>query len=75
LLKRDTLQDVDIGFAFLPGFWSKGYAFELASAVMDYGLNDLGINRIVAVTLPENHKSIKLLEKLGLEIRKNGQAP
>ena len=70
LLKRDTLQDVDIGFAFLPEFWSKGYAFESASAVMVYGLNDLGVNRIVAVTLPENHKSIKLLEKLGLRFEK-----
>jgi len=70
LLKRETLQDVDIGFAFLPEFWSKGYAYEAASAVMDYGLNDLGINRIGAVTLPDNHKSIKLLEKLELRFEK-----
>ena len=70
LLKRDALQDVDIGFAFLPKFWSKGYAFESASAVMDYGLHELGISCIVAVTLPENHKSIKLLEKLGLRFEK-----
>lgn len=70
LLKRDSLEDVDIGFAFLPKFWSKGYAFEAATAIMDYGLNDLGLNRIVAVTSPENHKSIILLEKLGLRFEK-----
>src|SRR5258707_6327278 len=37
LLKRETLKDVDLGFAFLPQFWRKGYAFESATAVMAYG--------------------------------------
>lgn len=66
LLKRDSLEDVDVGFAFLPQFWSKGYAFESASAVMAYGRNALGLGRIVAVTSPHNHGSIHILEKLGL---------
>ena len=66
LLKRDSLEDVDVGFAFLPQFWSKGYAFESASAVMAYGRNALGLGRIVAVTSPDNHGSIHILEKLGL---------
>ena len=67
LLKRDSLKDVDVGFAFLPQFWSKGYAFEAASAVMAYGRNALGLGRIVAVTSPDNEASIRLLEKLGLK--------
>ena len=66
LLKRESLQDVDVGFAFLPRFWSKGYAVESAAAVMDHGRNVLGIGRIVAITAPENHGSIKVLEKIGL---------
>jgi len=66
LLKRESLQDVDVGFAFLPKFWSKGYAVESASAVMDHGRNVLGIGRIVAITAPDNHGSIKVLEKIGL---------
>jgi len=66
LLKRDSLKDVDVGFAFLPRFWSKGYAFEAASAVMAYGRNDLGLGRIVAITSPDNQASIRLLEKLGM---------
>jgi RimJ/RimL family protein N-acetyltransferase len=65
LIKRDSLEDVDIGFAFLPKFWAKGYAYESAAAVMAYGKNALGLNRIVAVTNPDNRSSIKLLEKLG----------
>jgi RimJ/RimL family protein N-acetyltransferase len=66
LLKRDCLDDVDVGFAFLPQFWSRGYAFESASAVMAYGQEALRIGRIVAVVSPDNRGSIRLLEKLGL---------
>lgn len=65
LIKRDSLKDVDLGFAFLPKFWGNGYAYESASAVMAYGKSALGLNRIVAVTTPDNHNSIKVLEKLG----------
>ncbi|HEV7683636.1 MAG TPA: GNAT family N-acetyltransferase [Pyrinomonadaceae bacterium] len=66
LLKRDSLPDVDIGFAFLPGYWSQGYAFEAARAVMTYGREVLGLKRIVAITSPDNAASIRLLEKVGL---------
>jgi RimJ/RimL family protein N-acetyltransferase len=70
LLKRESLEDVDIGFAFLPKYWSKGYAFESASAVMDYGRELLGLKRIVAITAPDNDASIRLLEKLGMRFEK-----
>ena len=65
LLKRDTLPDADIGFAFRPPFWGQGYAFESAAAVINYGKDELGQKRILAITSPENDASIKLLEKLG----------
>ncbi|MDQ2920333.1 MAG: GNAT family N-acetyltransferase [Acidobacteriota bacterium] len=70
LLKRESLQDVDVGFAFLPKFWSKGYAVESASAVMKHGRNVLGIGRIVAITAPDNSGSIKVLEKIGLKFER-----
>jgi len=66
LLKRDSLPDVDVGFAFLPSYWSQGYAFESASAVMTYGREVLGLRRIVAITSPDNDPSIRLLERIGL---------
>lgn len=66
LLKRDTLPDVDIGFALLPAYWGKGYAFESALAVLEYGRGSLGLKRIVAITSPDNASSIKVLEKIGL---------
>jgi len=67
LIKRASLKDVDLGFAFLPKFWGNGYAYESASAVMAYGKSAFGLNRIVAVTTPDNHSSIKVLEKLGFK--------
>lgn len=66
LLKRDSLPDIDIGFAFLPDFWSQGFASEAASAVMTYGREVLGLKRIVAITSLDNDASIRLLEKIGL---------
>ena len=70
LIKRDSLEDVDIGFAFLPKFWGKGYAYESASAVMAYGKGSFGLNRIVAITTPDNYDSAKLLEKLGFNFER-----
>lgn len=66
LIKRDSLEDVDIGFAFLPQYWGKGYAYEAASAVMAYGVDVLSLKRIVAITSVDNESSARLLEKLGL---------
>lgn len=66
LVKRDFLDDVDVGFAFLPRYWGHGYAYESASAVLAYGREAFGLNRIVAITAVDNHRSIRLLEKLGL---------
>lgn len=70
LVRRDTLEDVDIGYAFLPQYWSKGYAFEAASAVMDYAKNTLGLKRMLGISTPDNHGSIRVLEKIGLKFQK-----
>lgn len=70
LIKRDTLEDVDIGFAMLPEFARTGYGYEMASATLDYGKNVLGLERIVAITLEENKASIALLKKIGLKFEK-----
>jgi RimJ/RimL family protein N-acetyltransferase len=70
LIRRDTLQDVDIGYAFLPRFWSKGYAVEAARAVKEYAKNVIGIKRLVAITNPDNEGSIRVLEKIGLQFER-----
>jgi RimJ/RimL family protein N-acetyltransferase len=66
LLKRDTLPDPDIGFAFLPDYWNQGYAFEAAAAVMKHARETVGVERILAITTPDNDASARLLMKIGL---------
>jgi ribosomal-protein-alanine N-acetyltransferase len=70
ILKRDVLEHPDIGFALLPEYAGKGYAQEAASAVLQYARGVLGINKITAITLEKNQRSIQLLTKLGLRFEK-----
>ncbi|HSU17732.1 GNAT family N-acetyltransferase [Longimicrobium sp.] len=65
LLRREQFEDVDLGYAFLPEFWSRGFAFEAAAAVLEYGKRSLGLARAIALVAPHNAGSIRLLEKLG----------
>ncbi len=70
LFKRPSLNHADIGFALLPEFGGQGYAFEAASAVMQFAIDVLRMPQIWAITLPGNDRSAKLLEKLGLQFQK-----
>jgi len=66
-VRRDSLPDADIGFAFLPQFEKKGYAFESAAAAMKYGRDVLGLKRVLAITSQDNESSGRLLEKLNFK--------
>jgi RimJ/RimL family protein N-acetyltransferase len=71
LLKREALEDVDLGFAFFPEFWGNGYAREAATGVLSYARNTLGLARIVAITAPNNDASRRVLEALGFELERS----
>lgn len=66
LIKRDTLEDVDIGFALLSRYEGKGYAREAAKATLDYARDHLELSRIVAITTMDNNRSGSLLERIGM---------
>ena len=70
LVKRDTLEDVDIGFAFMPDFMGKGYGFEAALATLHYAQNVLKLDTVIAIVNPENNVSIGLIKKIGLQFEK-----
>ncbi len=70
IIKRDYLPSKDVGFAFLPQFFHKGYAFEATKAVLLALVNSNGLEIILAISLPDNKSSIKLIEKLGLKFEK-----
>lgn len=65
ILKRDALPEPDIGFAFLPAYWSSGYAYEAASAVRTLARETFNLPRLLAIVSPGNARSIRLLERLG----------
>lgn len=75
LVKRESLPDVDIGFAFLPRHWSKGYALESCEAVMHLARTRFGISRVVAITSRDNHGSMRVLRKIGLRFERTLQMP
>ena len=70
VLKRESLPDPDLGFAFLPEYWGQGYAFEAASAVLKEARDTFKPTRILAITNPDNDASIKLLAKLGFQLER-----
>lgn len=68
LIKRATLQDVDMGYAFLPQFCGQGYAYEAAQAVMQYAQQEFAFKKLAAITSPDNQPSNQLLRKLGFTL-------
>ncbi|MCW8980945.1 MAG: GNAT family N-acetyltransferase [Altibacter sp.] len=64
LYKRENLAHPDLGFAFLPQYFGKGYAFEASQAVVKNAAETLGLLKLYAITKHENQRSIHLLEKL-----------
>ncbi len=75
LIKRDTLPEVDIGYALFPQYWGQGYAYEAALGVMAYGKNTIGLKCLLGTTAGHNVTSGKLLEKLGFTFEKNVSGP
>ncbi|HEX9449053.1 MAG TPA: GNAT family N-acetyltransferase [Dongiaceae bacterium] len=75
LIQREYLSAPDIGYAFLEQFWLKGYAVEVAAAVLQHARLVLGLPRIFAITSDENIASIRVLEKIGLGFEKHFQQP
>jgi RimJ/RimL family protein N-acetyltransferase len=70
LIKREGLDDVDIGFAFLPAFRGQGYALEAATATLEYGRDLLKLKRVVAIATPDNLSSIGLMKKIGMKFER-----
>ena len=64
----EDLRETDIGYRFLPRCWGVGHATESATAVIRHGTDVLGLKRIIGLVEPGNTGSIRVLEKLGLEL-------
>ena len=75
IVHRDLLEHPDIGFAFLPAYLSKGYAYEIAAATLLHAQTVWQMPTILAITLPTNQRSIRLLEKIGLTLQREISFP
>lgn len=75
LFRRPALDDPDIGYAVLPAWAGQGYAMEAARAVLEHARDVLQLPRVTAIVSPENQRSVRLLEKLGLEYEKTFRMP
>jgi RimJ/RimL family protein N-acetyltransferase len=64
LIKRDNLEDVDHGFAFLPEYTGLGYAYESSKSILNFARDVLEIKKLIAITDQDNTRSQTLLEKL-----------
>ena len=73
LIKRDALDDVDLGYAFLPAYFGMGYAYEAALAVLHHARHQIGLARVLAITSPANEASARVLRKLGMRLEKTVQ--
>lgn len=67
LYDREGIDGVDIGFAFLPQYEKKGYAYEAAQKLMKEAKDSFGLKSVSGFTTKDNYSSQKLLEKLGLK--------
>jgi ribosomal-protein-alanine N-acetyltransferase len=74
LVRREGLEEVDLGFALLPRFQGVGYATESALAVMQLA-RDLRLPQVAAVTAPENRNSARVLQKLGFAFARSIRLP
>jgi RimJ/RimL family protein N-acetyltransferase len=75
LVRREALEDVDLGFAFLPEYTGKGYAKEAGTAIMELAKKKVKTKRLVAITMVDNSNSINLLQKLGFNFEKTVNFP
>jgi RimJ/RimL family protein N-acetyltransferase len=70
LLKRDSLPDADLGYAYFPAYWGQGYALEAAEATLLHGAKTFGLRRVLGVVSAGNMASIRLLEKAGMRFER-----
>ena len=70
LLKRDSLPDADLGYAYFPAYWGQGYALEAAEATLRHGAQKFGLRRVIGVVSAGNTASIRVLEKVGMRFER-----
>ena len=64
--------ETEVGYAIAKEFWGNGFAAEAARRFLQYGFEELNLKKVVAVAMPENNASRRVMEKLGMKFVKIG---
>ena len=64
-------EDTEVSYLLLPEWWGQGYATEAVQAILDHGLANLGLSRIIAETQTANAVSVRLLKRVGMTFERN----
>lgn len=67
----EDYEEVDLGYRLMSQYWGRGYATEACQVCLDYGFGQLGLNKIIAMVLPQNKASIRVLDKLGFQFQRD----
>lgn len=72
LKELEGTKEIEIGYRFQRAHWGQGFATEAAGALLVYGFETIGLERIMGVVFPENRASVRVLEKLGFRFERMG---
>lgn len=67
----EDYEEVDLGYRLMSQYWCRGYATEACQVCLDYGFGQLGLYKIIAMVLPQNKASIRVLDKLGFQFQRD----
>lgn len=71
IISIDGIDEVALGYSFLPEYWGKGFATEIAKKITQIGFDDFKLKTIAAYALPENNGSLRVMDKLGFVFEKH----
>lgn len=70
LMPLEDTGEIEVGYGMIKNFWGRGIGYECARAWLRYGFEKAGLQRIVAITAPENTGSRRIMEKCGMRYEK-----
>ena len=66
-LQVEGSDEIEVGYGFMPDYWGRGLATEISLACLQIARDQLGLESVVAITLPSNVASQRVMQKAGLE--------
>jgi RimJ/RimL family protein N-acetyltransferase len=72
-LELDEISEVEIGWRLAKDQWGRGLATESARVALRDVVEHAHLSRVIAIAMPENHASLRIMEKLGMAYERDSQ--